>query len=363
MDEDAKKDQQAALNVYGYYARGNLYAGRYDHPDLSQHGFGVINNASEVLSNATGKLNYKFNVALVAEGGFLISLSRRVDIPIGAYIDYGLMNLVRGNGNEDRSLFTGPGSDYVAGAENNVGKGIVYNSITNSSYVKKVKTLSYGGKIGIRVKLGKLSKKDDPEQLATAPIAPERDTILVPVYDRSLIDSLAGEIFKKLQDIQQPEDAPADPLIDDTYVRKYKYNTDPLEYDYIYDKNLFSEEEISILLEPIYFDLNKDLLRDNSILILNKKIRILNNHPDIKLVIFGNTCDIGRDEYNYTLGERRAEAARKYLVSKGIANERLITRTLSRFEPELPNTDEFNRSHNRRDDFRPLFPKKRMMMW
>jgi outer membrane protein OmpA-like peptidoglycan-associated protein len=118
-----------------------------------------------------------------------------------------------------------------------------------------------------------------------------------------------------------------------------------------------------MLLEPIYFDLNKYFIRTESMEILNKKVGVMNNHTDIKLVIFGNTCDIGKDDYNYVLGEKRAESARKYLMSKGIAQERMIIRTLSRFEPELPNTDEFNRSHNRRDDFRPLFPKKRMMMW
>jgi len=361
MDEDAKKSQQAGLNVYGYYRDGGLYAGRYDHPDLSQHGFGVINNPSKVLTDAKGKLDYKFNISLVGEAGFLISLSRRVDIPIGFYVDYGVMNLKRNN--EDKELFTAPGSDYIIGAENNVGKGIKYNSLTATDYVKKVNTISYGGKIGIRIKLGKLSKREEPESLLAAPVAPVRDTVYVFMYDRAYIDSLVSEIFNALKTAPRIEDPIAKPVENDKYVQKYQYNVDPVEYDYIYDKNDFTEEEIKVLLEPIYFDLNKHILRAESMTILNKKIVVMNKYPDIKLVIFGNTCDIGRDEYNYMLGEKRAEAARKYLVMKGISPERLIIRSLSKFEPQLPNTDEFNRSHNRRDDFRPLFPKKKMMMW
>jgi outer membrane protein OmpA-like peptidoglycan-associated protein len=77
------------------------------------------------------------------------------------------------------------------------------------------------------------------------------------------------------------------------------------------------------------------------------------------LIIFGNTCDLGNDPHNYKPGYRRAEAARDYLVKNGIDNERIQISTLSRFEPERPNVDEFNRTHNRRDDFKPIFPRQR----
>jgi hypothetical protein len=55
--KDELKGTEAGLNVYGYYEEKNLYLGRYDHPDLAQHGFGVRDDPSQVLSNAKGKLN------------------------------------------------------------------------------------------------------------------------------------------------------------------------------------------------------------------------------------------------------------------------------------------------------------------
>jgi len=374
IDEDTKKELQAGINVYGFYTEDNLPLGRYDDenmPLVSAHGFGVNYAPSKTLSDAHGKLNFKFNVALVAEAGFLISLSRRVDIPVGAFVDYGLLNLKRKNENKDMFTYQGgENREYTSDAKGIVGKNIGYNSITATNAVNKVKTLSYGGKIGIRVKLGKLSKREEPEPLMYAPVAPnkgDRDTVFLYVYNRDQIDSLVNEFFDAIKDRTESAETnavdPTKPFEKDTYVQKYNYNDNPVEYDYYYDDKEFTENEIFILLEPIYFDLNKDVLKPESKTSLDKKIEVMTKHPDIKLVIFGNTCDIGKDSYNYILGERRAEAARKYLISKGIVSNRLIIRTLSRFEPEMPNTSEFNRTHNRRDDFRPLFPKKRMMMW
>ena len=160
---DGDHEEQYKLMVSGYYPEDNLELGGFGGKPLPQHGFGNIYNPGKVLTDATGKLNFKLGIAAVAEAGILISLSRRVDLALGAYIDAGLLDINKKA--PSKAMFTGNETDYVSGAENNVGNGIIYNSILNSSYgsnhnksyVDNVKPLSYGGKAGLRIKLGKLS--------------------------------------------------------------------------------------------------------------------------------------------------------------------------------------------------------------
>ena len=70
-----------------------------------------------------------------------------------------------------------------------------------------------------------------------------------------------------------------------------------------------------------------------------------------KIQIQGNTCNIGAAEYNLALGERRANSAKKYLQGLGVSADRLSTISYGLERPLAPNTDEENRSKNRRDDF------------
>ena len=80
----------------------------------------------------------------------------------------------------------------------------------------------------------------------------------------------------------------------------------------------------------------------------------MKNNPDAKVQIQGNTCDIGTAEYNLALGEQRASSAKTYLERLGISGGRLSTISYGLEKPRVPNTDEANRSMNRRDEFVPV---------
>jgi peptidoglycan-associated lipoprotein len=84
---------------------------------------------------------------------------------------------------------------------------------------------------------------------------------------------------------------------------------------------------------------------------LNKVGEWLKKNPDTKVQIQGYTCDIGTDEYNLALGEERAESAEKYLERMGVNSNRLSRISYGKEKPRVPNTDEENRSMNRRDEF------------
>ena len=66
--------------------------------------------------------------------------------------------------------------------------------------------------------------------------------------------------------------------------------------------------------------------------------------------IEGNTCDIGTEEYNLAFGDRRATSAKQYLERLGVETFRLSALSYGEEKPRFPNTDEANRSMNRRDD-------------
>ena len=77
----------------------------------------------------------------------------------------------------------------------------------------------------------------------------------------------------------------------------------------------------------------------------------MKQNPPIKIQIQGNTCDIGTSEYNLALGDRRAVSAKEYLVTLGIEASRLANISYGEEKPRAPNSDEANRSLNRRDEF------------
>jgi len=70
-----------------------------------------------------------------------------------------------------------------------------------------------------------------------------------------------------------------------------------------------------------------------------------------KIQIEGHTCDIGTNEYNLALGERRANSAKKYLEALGVGSARVSTISYGEERPLVPNKEEAERSKNRRDEF------------
>ena len=82
---------------------------------------------------------------------------------------------------------------------------------------------------------------------------------------------------------------------------------------------------------------------------LDDIIGLLHQYPDLQFYIYGHTCDLGSNEVNERLGLQRAETAKAYMLSKGIAESRILGTISKRdSEPLVPNTDEENRRTNRR---------------
>ncbi|MDQ2667034.1 MAG: OmpA family protein [Gemmatimonadota bacterium] len=80
----------------------------------------------------------------------------------------------------------------------------------------------------------------------------------------------------------------------------------------------------AVLQATIHFAFNSSELTDSAKMVLDEKVAVFRSIPDLSIVILGYTDPSGTDAYNMALGERRAEAARAYIVSKGIDANRVI---------------------------------------
>jgi outer membrane protein OmpA-like peptidoglycan-associated protein len=93
-----------------------------------------------------------------------------------------------------------------------------------------------------------------------------------------------------------------------------------------------------IVLRGVNFDYDKSNIKSQFVPILDEAAQTLKDNPDITVSVEGHTDSIGSDEYNQRLSERRAQAVKQYLVSKGIATSRLSALGKGEQEPIAPNT-------------------------
>jgi len=104
--------------------------------------------------------------------------------------------------------------------------------------------------------------------------------------------------------------------------------------------------------EKIYFDFDKSNLKPEAQSVLKKKAAFLRENPAYYVLIEGNCDNRGTEEYNLALGERRAMAARDYLVTLGISGDRLKTISYGELRPADPANNEAAWALNRRDEFK-----------
>jgi OOP family OmpA-OmpF porin len=92
------------------------------------------------------------------------------------------------------------------------------------------------------------------------------------------------------------------------------------------------------VLRGINFDFDKSNIKSEFRPVLDEAAQILADNPSVRVTIEGHTDSIGSDAYNQRLSERRASAVRRYLVSKGVAEDRLDVVGKGETEPIAPNT-------------------------
>ena len=124
-----------------------------------------------------------------------------------------------------------------------------------------------------------------------------------------------------------------------------------------YDKGYPSPEVLererkNFEFQPIYFDHDESIIKEEFHGYLNKLAWMLDALPDLRLKVIGHTDAVGTDQYNMGLSERRAKAIKDYFLSRGIVQEKLEIDFKGKRMPVDTNKTQEGKQRNRRVDFK-----------
>jgi outer membrane protein OmpA-like peptidoglycan-associated protein len=168
--------------------------------------------------------------------------------------------------------------------------------------------------------------------------------------DRLTTNDLLPEKHQKIEQQNTKLSAPLDKIkrvtylcIDDVFVALENPPPPPASLE-----NALLKDKKYTFSAGVLFDSGKAELRPEAGAELDSLIIFLQKFPKVHLGISGHTDDVGTDEYNLDLSERRAKSVQSFLESKGIPMERLRSRGFGESRPVADNTTEAGRQGNRR---------------
>lgn len=131
--------------------------------------------------------------------------------------------------------------------------------------------------------------------------------------------------------------------------------TEP-ETDVFFDIKLTLDQIVldkSIVLDNIYYDLDKANIRPDAAIELNKLVALLEDNPEIKIELSSHTDVRADDDYNLNLSQRRADSAVAYIISQGIEKNRIRARGYGESQLIVKNAQtEEEHQKNRRTEFK-----------
>ena len=111
--------------------------------------------------------------------------------------------------------------------------------------------------------------------------------------------------------------------------------------------------EREVILQPIYFEFNKSNITAEGAAELDKLVMVMNEYPNMVIFAKSHTDSRGSDKYNMNLSDRRAKSTVQYLISKGIAKDRISGEGFGESEPKVAcqpcNEEQY--AQNRRSEF------------
>jgi outer membrane protein OmpA-like peptidoglycan-associated protein/tetratricopeptide (TPR) repeat protein len=131
------------------------------------------------------------------------------------------------------------------------------------------------------------------------------------------------------------------------------YNIDSTTTDSVFNVNIPLEPieaNAKIILKNVFFDTKKTDLKPASITELDNVVRLMNENPNMKIMISGYTDNVGKPADNLKLSLGRAVSVVNYLLSKGVNNKRLSFKGLGEANPIATNDTEEGRAQNRRTE-------------
>ena len=100
--------------------------------------------------------------------------------------------------------------------------------------------------------------------------------------------------------------------------------------------------------DRVFFAFDSSAISLDAAEVLDTQVKWLKDHEEVKVVVQGYCDERGTREYNLALGERRANAVKHYLVSKGIAADRISVISYGKERPAVLGNNEAAWAQNRR---------------
>ncbi len=204
-----------------------------------------------------------------------------------------------------------------------------------SNYVKGIVRDAKSGKpLNARVELFNINKNELTSVVQADSITGAYLMVLTQGADYGLYVSHPGYLFKSLH-----------------FNYEIQENLIPVALDVALDPVATGA---SVVLNNIFFDLNKFELQERSITELDKVVRFLNDNPAVRIEIGGHTDNAGSPAYNLQLSQKRVQSVAAYLTAHGVQATRLVSKGYGESKPLKPNDTEENKQTNRRIEFRVI---------
>jgi peptidoglycan-associated lipoprotein len=106
--------------------------------------------------------------------------------------------------------------------------------------------------------------------------------------------------------------------------------------------------ELAQVGDTVYFEYDSSALSDDAKATLSAQAAFLAANPTLTVTVEGHCDERGTREYNLALGDRRASAARDYLVAQGVDSARIKTISFGKEKPAFVGSNSYTYSKNRR---------------
>lgn len=106
-----------------------------------------------------------------------------------------------------------------------------------------------------------------------------------------------------------------------------------------------------IALRNVFFSTGKAEVKIDSYPELDRLIELMNDVPTLKIELSGHTDNVGNDDFNQTLSQRRADAVRAYLTTRGVDKNRVTAVGYGETRPVDTNDTKEGKANNRRTEF------------
>lgn len=370
------------LVTTGFYPQYNA-----ELSDLPQHGF------STMTKTFTGNQSIKTAYMAIADLGGLYKLNEKLDLYGGAYINYGLNNIL----NPDTKLVYQPAQPNG-----------IYNGVFASGLTTNVVPISIGLKVGVYWHFGDKKSTLDfvkPEDAkieepaiplkavepvqpveAVAPVAPvetvpavEAVPVVVPVpavEPAQTVQSaetapivLPAEPVKPVVAVQEPVQTiqpaqavqPVIPVPETVVVEPAPKVVEapkeivvehpvtlPATTETVQNEDAFEQAQKIAESMNLLFGFNSYQIRHAKNDKIKELSQILKANSYIHVRFVGHTCNIGTHEINIIFGMKRAESVQQKFIEQGVSQSQLSVESKAYDQPLVPNTSKSNRAKNRR---------------